>query len=69
MDKSVIHTEDDKYMIYEIEELAQEDHKVCFPFRRQVKYNGALPILERAQQFFTIRNYLNYVIKSIATQW
>jgi hypothetical protein len=31
VDKSVIHTEDDKYMIYEIEELAQEDHKVCFP--------------------------------------
>jgi hypothetical protein len=28
VDKSVIHTEDDKYMIYEVEELSQEDHKV-----------------------------------------
>jgi hypothetical protein len=28
VNKSVVHTEDDKYMIYEIEELTQEDHKV-----------------------------------------
>ena len=32
VNKSVVHTEDDKYMIYEIEELKQEDHKVGYYF-------------------------------------
>lgn len=40
VDKSVIHTEDDKYMIYEIEELSQQDHKVKVILLRNVDDYG-----------------------------